>query len=76
MDARVDTQNGLLADLGAYGVVGASRESIGHTGLMGLTTVIHEPARQITTAINYFGLIDGPTATQIRRPQLLELLQS
>lgn len=74
MHLRGDTQNGLLADLGSYGVLGASPDSLGHTGLMGLTTVLHEPERGETVAITYFGLIDGPTATQIRRPELLASL--
>jgi CubicO group peptidase (beta-lactamase class C family) len=74
MHLRGDMQEGLMADLASYGVLGASPRSIGHTGLMGLTTVIHEPGLGETTAITYFGLIDGPTATQVRRPAMLEAL--
>lgn len=76
MHARVDTQNGLLVDLPSYGVIGASSDSIGHTGLMGLTTVVHEPIPQTTVVITYFGLIDGPTATGVRRPDLLRCLSA
>ncbi|HMJ78543.1 MAG TPA: serine hydrolase domain-containing protein, partial [Iamia sp.] len=74
MQTVADARPGLLLDLPDYGVVGAAPGAFGHTGLMGLTTILHGPTIATTATITFVGLIDGPTSVGVRRPRLLRLL--